>query len=638
MENNEMYGKEQMNGNETEKVNSYENNVNNNVDTNNANASFAQENRQSQPYGYSKAQGTYNGEKPVTNSDSGNYGGIYSSYQTSNAGASENQNDHLNTSNNTFQGNEYTRTQGNPFATNKEQNSAYTNGNTSQQNNPFGGYGSYVQSVEEEKKQAKADHKMKKAKKTKEKKEKAPKSGAAYVCKKAVGIGMAGILFGGLAAGSFIGVNYLAGNTFGNSNNTSTVNSTTLQEKANAELTTSDGSSQKTVVSTNTTSQDGMSISEIAEAGMKSIVAITNKGATEVQTMWGNFKQESESTGSGIIIGKTDTELLIVTNYHVVSGSNELSVVFSYDENTDNPNILSAKIKGYDESRDLAVIAVDINSLTDEILSEISIAVIGDSNNLVLGEQVVAIGNALGYGQSVTVGYVSALDRSVELENEDGTITSNTYIQTDAAINPGNSGGALFNLKGELIGINSAKVASSSVEGMGYAIPISDVTDIISELMNTQTRDVVEDDNRGYLGITGQTVSSDVSDAYGIPQGAYVKSVTDGSAADLGGIKAGDIIVKFDGKTIASFDKLQEVIRYYQAGETVKVVVMRQAAGGYEEVNLEVSLSSASEVGATTSSTQNQSAEDKQNSGNDSQGGYNYGNGINPFSYFFGNF
>ena len=239
----------------------------------------------------------------------------------------------------------------------------------------------------------------------------------------------------------------------------------------------------------------------IANNCLPSVVSITNRGVTEVRTMFGTYQQDAESSGSGIIIGENETELLIVTNYHVVSGSNELSVVFSYDEDSDDPSLVSARVKGYEADKDLAVIAVSLDDITDEMRSKIKIATIGDSSNLVLGQEVVAIGNALGYGQSVTTGIISALGRNVTVSDENGGSITNKLIQTDAAINPGNSGGALLNMNGELIGINSVKVSSSSVEGMGYAIPISDVQSIIEELMLKETRDVVAEEKQGYLGI-----------------------------------------------------------------------------------------------------------------------------------------
>lgn len=540
-----------------------------------------------------------------------------------------------------------------------QENTTQMNSNFQQSNNHYQGqngyipyqtnqnntYGAYTQSVQN---QPKPEPKAKKAKKS-------GNGNGVYVVKKAAGIALAGVLFGAVAGGTFIGITQLqsVSNVVGSATQNSSQavvdvaeTEATLEEKAEEALKQSgeeSGAKTQTVAVATT----GNSVQNIASEGMKSIVAITNVGVTEIQTMWGKFSQESTSSGSGIIIGQTDAELLIVTNYHVVEGSSELTVVFSYDEASEEPNAVKAKIKGYDSERDLAVIAIPMENLTSAIMNEISVATVGDSSALELGEQVVAIGNALGYGQSVTVGYVSALDRVVELESEDGTVTANTFIQTDAAINPGNSGGALFNMQGELIGINSAKVSSSSVEGMGYAIPISEVTDIIGELMNSVTRDLVSDENRGYLGVMGRTVDSATSQAYGIPVGAYINEVTENSAAQKAGIQTGDIITKFDNKAVGTFENLQNMIRYYAAGETVPVTVMRQAAGGYQEVELSLTLCSAEEAGISDNSTNgslngdtygNGGSQDD-NNGYDDNYGYDddYDYELNPFDFFFGN-
>lgn len=503
------------------------------------------------------------------------------------------------------------------------------------QQNTYHSNGNYIPSMPS------ANHQDKKKKEKKQQ-----NSQQMQLVKRAGAIALAAVLFGAVAGGTFLGVNMLQDQIIGKDVSVSIANdenteqeivkeSTTLGEKAEAALSIAEQNEKKnTSVATNATGEQELSVKQLVSNNMSSIVAITNKGIQEVRTMWGNFEQESQSSGSGIIIGKTDTELLIVTNYHVVSGCKELTVVFSFDENNEEPSPVTAKVKGYEEGRDLAVIAIPLDSLNNDLLSKISIAVIGDSDNLCLGEQVVAIGNALGYGQSVTVGYVSALNRSVELTAEDGTEISNHYIQTDAAINPGNSGGALFNMKGELIGINSAKVVLDSVDGIGYAIPITEVTDIIQELMNSVTRDMVADEDRGYLGIAGNSVDINVSKTYGIPVGAYVTSVTENGAADRAGIQAKDIITKFDGKSVSSFDSLQNIIRYYAAGETVPIVVMRQSVGGYQETELTITLSSAEEAGINQTQNMPQTNETP-DSGYDGE----YGNDDfynNPFRYFFG--
>ena len=331
-------------------------------------------------------------------------------------------------------------------------------------------------------------------------------------------------------------------------------------------------------------------VTAIANNCLPSVVSITNRGVTEVRTMFGTYQQDAESSGSGIIIGENETELLIVTNYHVVSGSSELSVVFSYDEDSDDPSLVSARVKGYEADKDLAVIAVSLDDITDEMRSKIKIATIGDSSNLVLGQEVVAIGNALGYGQSVTTGIISALGRNVTVSDDNGGSITNKLIQTDAAINPGNSGGALLNMNGELIGINSVKVSSSSVEGMGYAIPISDVQSIIEELMLKETRDVVAEEKQGYLGIKPIDVTNDIYEAYDMPVGVYIYNIYEGSPAEAAGLVKSNIITKFDGQTIKNREALMSLLTYYRAGETVEIVAMVQSAEGYVEKTFQVTL------------------------------------------------
>lgn len=303
-------------------------------------------------------------------------------------------------------------------------------------------------------------------------------------------------------------------------------------------------------------------------------------------------QQESESCGSGIIIGKNDTELLMVTNYHVVEGADSLSVTFA------DGQVYEAKIKGTESAYDLAVVAVPLKNIDSSTLSQIAVAAIGDSDSLKVGQQVVAIGNALGYGQSVTTGIVSAVDRTVSTSSsETGSSSSagsaNTYIQTDAAINPGNSGGALVNMKGELVGINSAKIASSEVEGMGYAIPVSKVSEIIERLMNETTRDKVAEENRAALGISVTTVDDSINQTYGIPKGAYVSKVSDDGAAKAAGILPGDVITAFDGKTVESSSGLTELMQYYAAGESVEVTLQTPDNGSYTEKTVTVTLGQA---------------------------------------------
>ncbi|MEZ3479499.1 MAG: trypsin-like peptidase domain-containing protein [Lachnospiraceae bacterium] len=368
-------------------------------------------------------------------------------------------------------------------------------------------------------------------------------------------------------------------------------------------------------------------VTAIANNCLPSVVSITNRGVTEVRTMFGTYQQDAESSGSGIIIGENETELLIVTNYHVVSGSNELSVVFSYDEDSDDPSLVSARVKGYEADKDLAVIAVSLNDITDEMRSKIKIATIGDSSNLVLGQEVVAIGNALGYGQSVTTGIISALGRNVTVSDENGGSITNKLIQTDAAINPGNSGGALLNMNGELIGINSVKVSSSSVEGMGYAIPISDVQSIIEELMLKETRDVVAEEKQGYLGIHPIDVTNDIYEAYDMPVGVYIYKIYEGSPAETAGLVKGNIITKFDGQTIKNKEALMSLLTYYRAGETVDVVAMVQSAEGYVEKTFQVTLGTKEIFGDEEDNTQ--SRPKRQESQDDSTDGF-----FNPFGSF----
>ena len=356
---------------------------------------------------------------------------------------------------------------------------------------------------------------------------------AGRTAKKIGAVALSAVLFGGVASGTFLGINYAAGYTPG-----------ALQaqqdsgSESGAESPAASSSSLMTTTASASQSENkgSMDVSDIASAVMPSIVSITNRSVQEVQNYFSIFgyggqmqPQETESCGSGIIIGENDSELLIVTNYHVVEDADTLSACF-----IDN-QVYEANLKGANPDNDLAVIAIPLENISDDTLSQIKIATVGDSDALKVGEQVVAIGNALGYGQSVTTGIVSATDRTLQTEaSAVSTATEDlpTYIQTDAAINPGNSGGALVNMDGEVIGINSAKLASTEVEGMGYAIPISRVSDIIETLMNETTRTKVSDAEKSSIGITGITVNEAINEAYDIPAGVYVAEVTEGSGAD----------------------------------------------------------------------------------------------------------
>lgn len=394
--------------------------------------------------------------------------------------------------------------------------------------------------------------------------------------------------------------------------------------------------SQKTeqfpATQTTQTAAAGLSVKQISEMCMPSVVAITNKGEAEIRSFWGTFIQETEGSGSGVIIGKTDSELLIVTNYHVVSGSKELSVLFSYQEQVENSSdaeIVKGEIKDYDAAKDLAVIAVDLNSLSVEAMDNIKVATLGDSDELSLGDQVVAIGNALGYGQSVTTGIVSAVGRS--MTTQDITGSENKYIQTDAAINPGNSGGAMFNMKGELVGINSAKVADTKVEGIGYAIPISDIREDMEYMMEQETRTVVEESERGYLGVSVSNVTSEINQAYDIPIGAYISSVTENSPAEKAGLQRGMVITELDKRTVRTREELVEYLGYYRTGETVNLTVEVRTESGYEARQISVTLYSAEDAGAVTQDGQSSAPSGEAQGDN---GAYTP-NEENPFEGFF---
>ena len=335
-------------------------------------------------------------------------------------------------------------------------------------------------------------------------------------------------------------------------------------------------------------------VTEVVKSVMPSVVAVNSKVVSTMQYFGQTYSQESTGAGSGIIIGQNDSELLIVTNYHVVEDSEELSVQF-IDEET-----ATAQIKGTDSGRDLAVIAVQLDDIKSSTMNEIAIAEMGDSDALEVGESVIAIGNALGYGQSVTTGVVSALNRSIAASTTDayGESTDigseNTFIQTDAAINPGNSGGALLNASGQVIGINSNKIGGSTVDGIGYAIPISDAKPIIEELMQKDTKLKVSEDSKGYLGITGVTVESEYSEIYGMPVGVYVSSVTEGSGADEAGLIRGDIIVALNGEEISSMEELKGELEYYAQGTEVTVTIMQGSPTGYQSKDVQVTLGAAS--------------------------------------------
>ncbi len=451
--------------------------------------------------------------------------------------------------------------------------------------------------------------------------------------KKAASISLCAVLAGGLAAGTYTGVNYLTGYE----------QSVQAASKEQVTLLKSDKESDDSDSKEESTAKGSLDVSDIVEETMPSIVSITTKSVEEVQSYYGMFGQygayspeqrEVQGSGSGIIIGKNDTELLIATNYHVVDGAETLSVGFC------DSTACEAKVKGYDSEKDLAVVAVSLDDIDSDTMDAISIATIGNSDNLKVGEQVVAIGNALGYGQSVTTGIVSAKNRQLNSDDTVGDYDSDSnsatnLIQTDAAINPGNSGGALLNMNGEVVGINSAKLASTEVEGIGYAIAISDVTDTIESLMNEETRDKVED--HGVLGITVQTVDSAVTEAYGVPEGVLVREVTEGGAADDAGIEARSIITKFAGKTVTTKEQLVDFLSYYEPGEDVELTIEVPDGKEYKEETVTVTLGKSEDTqNADSKDSQNQDGatdedgnllEDWQN--NEGVAGLQYGEGWN---------
>ena len=422
------------------------------------------------------------------------------------------------------------------------------------------------------------------------------------IAKKGLTFSLCAVLAGGLAAGSFEGVNKLAGWSGATTVEAASNKDETTLTYAKSEKKDADASDSKsdTGKDTGSTAKGNLDVSEIASEALPSIVSITTKSVQEVQNYFGMYgmygyapqqqEQEVEGSGSGIIVGKNDDELLIATNYHVVEGADTLSVAFT------DGNAVEASVKGFDEERDLAVVSVSLDDVEDDTMDAISIANIGSSDDLKVGEQVIAIGNALGYGQSVTTGIVSAKNRRMDSDNNtvtDGSDDSSdgvNLIQTDAAINPGNSGGALLNMEGEVVGINSAKLASTEVEGMGYAIAISDVTDILQNLMNETSRDKLDDSEHGVLGIEGSSVSSEAVQMYGIPAGVFVKKVTEGGAADKAGLKANSVITEFNGKTVSSIDQLMEYLSYYEPDEEVELTVQVPHGTSYKEETVKVTL------------------------------------------------
>ena len=395
--------------------------------------------------------------------------------------------------------------------------------------------------------------------------------------RKAAGITAAAVLFGTVAGGVMTGVNYVGARLTGLSDITASASAetegTTTAQIPETKAASDDQST--TPVSTVT------DVSSIAEKAMPSLVAINDTMTVEQNNFFGMPQTyQAQSSGSGIIVGQNDTELLIATNNHVVSGATDMKVTF-----TDSTQVAAA-VKGTDSATDLAIIAVKLSDIPSDTMSKIKVSTLGDSDNVKVGEQVIAIGNALGYGQSLTVGYISALDR--EITDENGI--QHTYIQTDAAINPGNSGGALLDLNGNVIGINAAKNASTEVEGMGFAIPISKAQEILNNLMTKKTREAVDESAQGYLGIQGTNIDANASKEYGMPVGIYVYKIVEGGAAANSDLKEKDIITKFDGQSVTNMEELKQMLTYYEGGSTVELTVQSLVNGAYVEHNVQITL------------------------------------------------
>ena len=438
---------------------------------------------------------------------------------------------------------------------------------------------------EKEENEEKEEKEEKKAKKEKKKKDK--KSGSGFG-KKLLLFGLCALIAGVAAGGAFFGLKKLTGD---DQSVAPVINQDNSQSEEAQE--TPKTYEQVDQVQTNDySSSASLDVSDLVEEALPSLVSITNVSVTDTQNYYyyffngGSTQQESVQLGSGVIVGQNETELLIVTNAHVIENASEITITFFDGES------YSATTKGQDTDVDIAVVAVKLDDMQASSLESIKIAKFGDSDELKVGEQVVAIGNAEGKGQSVTTGIVSALDRVL-------STSSSKLIQTDAAINPGNSGGALFNMKGEVIGINSSKYVSTDTEGMGFAIPSSTVSPLAQEFMNRETREKVSDDEAGYLGISCQDISEEMEAAYGIPQGIYISKIISGAAADNAGIPLNSVIVKFDGISVSTYSSLSDLLSYYKAGEKIEVICMVLENGTYVEKTYEVTLSAAKDYVTT---------------------------------------
>ena len=578
MDNN--YYNNSNNSNNNNSNSNYNSNTDNNNSSNQSSDSFYSYNNQ-QNHGNQN-----NTQNNSTASQAGGYGSTQSSIyggQNSNYGAG-----YGNTQNNSQSANygstqNYSQSAGYGSTRNNSQSTGYgTNPNNSQSagygstrnnsqsygyGNQKGNYGTYGNNTGYQSNGTNGNAYGSNPKPEKKKKERKPGGFGKQLAKCAA----LALVFGLVAGGVMTGVNYASGKVLG----------TTNAGNVQASLTTGDDSTvQPTAISSSYVATD---VSDIVDEVMPSIVAITNVSQTEYQSFWGQSKTyESTSCGSGIIVSQDKEYLYVATNNHVVEGANSLTVTFANDDT------VSAEIKGTDPSTDLAVVKVALSSIKDDTMSAIKVATLGSSDTLKVGESCIAIGNALGYGQSVTTGVISALNREVSVsDSSSSTNYTAELIQTDAAINPGNSGGALLNTAGEVIGINSVKYSDTSVEGIGYAIPMDTAKPIIEELI---TKEKVDESNSAYLGIAGVDVTSDVAKTYNMPTGVYVAQVMEGAAAEQAGIQKGDIITKFDGKDVTSMEELSSNMQYYAAGTTVDVVIERSSNGQYEEQTISVTL------------------------------------------------
>lgn len=560
--------------------NNYYNNNNNNNSSNQYSDSFYSYNNQQnhgnqnntqndstafQAGGYGSTQSSiYGGQN---NSHGSGYGTTQNNSQSTNYGSTQNYNQSAgyesirNNSQSTGYGTNPNNSQSAGYGSTRNNSQSYGYGNQN------GNYGTYGSNTGYQSNGANGTAYGSNPKPEKKKRERKPGGFGKQLAKCAA----LALVFGLVAGGVMTGVNYASGKIFG------TTNASNVQ----ASLTTGDDSTvQPTAISSSYVATD---VSDIVDEVMPSIVAITNVSQTEYQSFWGQSKTyESTSCGSGIIVSQDNEYLYVATNNHVVEGANSLTVTFANDDT------VSAEIKGTDPSTDLAVVKVALSSIKDDTMSEIKVATLGSSDTLKVGESCIAIGNALGYGQSVTTGVISALNREVSVsDSSSSTNYTAELIQTDAAINPGNSGGALLNTAGEVIGINSVKYSDTSVEGIGYAIPMDTAKPIIEELI---TKEKVDESNSAYLGIVGVDVTSDVAKTYNMPTGVYVAQVMEGAAAEQAGIQKGDIITKFDGKDVTSMEELSYNMQYYAAGTTVDVVIERSSNGQYEEQTISVTL------------------------------------------------